>query len=154
MSSQKAKYSAFDTAIYYLTFKDRTRKEIQDKLSEKGYGNNEINEAVEKLVSYGYIDDEGYALSYIKSKKGKMGSRLIRMKLIGKGISGDIIDSSLNEVSTDEFSDIKRILMTRYGDLSDISVRRRAQGYLARRGYSYDDISSAVNSLLKEENYC
>ena len=34
---QPTTYSAFDTAIYYLTFRDRSRKELCDKLAEKGY---------------------------------------------------------------------------------------------------------------------
>ena len=58
---QPTTYSAFDTAIYYLTFRDRSRKELCDKLTEKGYEEAEIAEAVEKLMSYGYIDDERYA---------------------------------------------------------------------------------------------
>ena len=61
---QPTTYSAFDTAIYYLTFRDRSRKELCDKLAEKGYEEAEIAEAVEKLMSYGYIDDERYASSY------------------------------------------------------------------------------------------
>ena len=42
---QPTTYSAFDTAIYYLTFRDRSRKELCDKLTEKGYEEAEIAEA-------------------------------------------------------------------------------------------------------------
>ena len=48
---QPTTYSAFDTAIYYLTFRDRSRKELCDKLAEKGYEEAEIAEADEKLMS-------------------------------------------------------------------------------------------------------
>ena len=46
---QPTTYSAFDTAIYYLTFRDRSRKELCDKLTEKGYEEAEIAEAVEMM---------------------------------------------------------------------------------------------------------
>lgn len=150
MNNSKARYSAFDTAVYYLTYKARTEKELRDKLSEKGYSLKDIDAAIEKLICYGYIDDEGYALSYIKSKKGKMGARLIARKLSQKGISRDIIERKLDMADFDEYSDIKNVLLARYSDLSDLPTRRKAQGYLARRGYAYGDISDAINSLVRE----
>lgn len=151
MNNSKARYSAFDTAVYYLTFKARTEKELRDKLLEKGYGLKDIDAAIDKLSGYGYIDDESYALSYIRSRKGKMGSRLIALKLSQKGISRDIIESNLSMEDFDEYSDIKKVLSARYSDLTDLTTRRKAQGYLARRGYSYGDIANAINSLVKEE---
>lgn len=78
---QPTTYSAFDTAIYYLTFRDRSRKELCDKLAEKGYEEAEIAEAVEKLMSYGYIDDERYASSYIRNQMRAKGRRRITMEL-------------------------------------------------------------------------
>ncbi len=153
MNNSKARYSAFDTAVYYLTYKARTEKELRDKLSEKGYGLKDIDAAIGKLAFYGYIDDEGYALSYIRSKKGKMGSRLIALKLSQKGISRDVIESKLDMADFDEYSDIKKVLSTRYGDLSDLATRRKAQGYMARRGYAYEDITNAINSLVKEDEF-
>lgn len=153
MNNSKARYSAFDTAVYYLTYKDRTEKELRDKLSDKGYGIKDIDAAIGRLAGYGYIDDERYALSYIRSKKGKMGARLIALKLSQKGISRDIIESKLDMADFDEYSDIKKVLSARYSDLSDLATRRKAQGYMARRGYAYEDISNAINSLVKEDKF-
>ncbi|MCM1082766.1 MAG: recombination regulator RecX [Clostridium sp.] len=153
MSNAKARYSAFDTAVYYLTYKARTEKELRDKLSEKGYSLKEVDAAVDRLDCYGYIDDEGYALSYIRSKKGKMGARLIALKLSQKGISRDIIERKLDMADFDEYSDIKKVLSARYSDLSDLTTRRKAQGYMARRGYAYEDIANAINSLVKEDEF-
>lgn len=87
---QPTTYSAFDTAIYYLTFRDRSRKELCDKLTEKGYEEAEIAEAVEKLMSYGYIDDERYASSYIRNQMRAKGRRRITMELSGKGVDSEM----------------------------------------------------------------
>ena len=82
-----------------------------------------------------------------------MGARLIALKLSQKGISKDIIESKLDMTDFDEYSDIKKVLLARYSDLSDLATRRKAQGYMARRGYSYEDISNAINSLVKEDEF-
>ena len=69
MNNSKVRYSAFDTALYYITFKDRTKKEISTKLKEKGYSDLDIEEAILKLKEYGYINEENYAFSYIKRRR-------------------------------------------------------------------------------------
>ena len=67
MNRSKAMISAFDVAANYIAFKDRTENEVYNKLKEKGYCSQEIDDAIQKLLEYGYVNDERYALSYIRS---------------------------------------------------------------------------------------
>lgn len=114
---QPTTYSAFDTAIYYLTFRDRSRKELCDKLTEKGYEEAEIAEAVEKLMSYGYIDDERYASSYIRNQMRAKGRRRITMELSGKGVDSEMTRELCMELVPDEAETIYDLLERRYGNL-------------------------------------
>ena len=147
----KASYSAFDTAIYYLTFKDRCEKELISKLKEKGYSDFEIDETVEKLVRYGYLNDERYALSYIKSHMNNKGKRRIAMELYGKGVDSDITNQLINEVSGDESEVVFHILERRYSklDYADETQVRRMYAYFSRRGFRYEDIRQAVSKYRK-----
>ena len=124
---QQTTYSAFDTAIYYLTFRDRSRKELCDKLAEKGYEEAEITDAIEKLMSYGYIDDERYAASYIRNQMRAKGRRRITMELSGKGVDSEMTRELCMELVPDEAETVYDLLERRYGnlDFSDEGQMRR-----------------------------
>lgn len=151
MNNSKVRYSAFDTALYYITFKDRTKKEISTKLKEKGYSDLDIEEAILKLKEYGYINEENYAFSYIKSNITKKGYKLISMELMNKGVSNEIIREQLLEFEEREEDVIGNILESRYAetDFSDERALRRVYSYFARKGFRYDSISNALSFYRK-----
>lgn len=147
MSKSKAiNYSAFDTAVYYITFKDRTVKELYDKLREKGYSSQDIDESIGKLQEYGYVNDDNYAFSYIKGNINKKGSRRISMELIRKGIDKEIIYDKLSMFDDNETKVIQEALERRYrnANFDDQSERRRIFSYFVRRGFKYENISRVM----------
>lgn len=150
-NKQAITYSAFDTALYYLTFRDRSRKELCDKLMEKGYNEEEIEDAIGKLMSYGYIDDERYAKSYICSQMRAKGRRRIAMELSGKGVDAGMTRELFAELAPDEGETIYDLLEKRYGnlDFDDKSQMRRMYSFFARRGFRYEDIRRAVSQYRK-----
>ncbi len=147
----KNKKSAFDAAVNCITYRDRSRKELYDKLKEKGYSSSEIDDALDKMVYYGYINDERYAFSYIKSNINKKGSGLIERELLNKGVDDNIISNSLEEFGQDEETVISEILERRYrdADFSDEKHLRRIYGFLVRRGFKYDNICKSVANYKK-----
>ncbi len=151
MNYSKARYSAFDTALYYITFKDRTEKEIQDKLKEKGYSYSDIDVAVSKLKEYGYINEENYAFSYIKSNIHKKGYRRITSELAARGLDKDIIEEQLDMFDFSEEDTIYNILDSRFSncDMYDEKQLRRIYSFFARRGFSYGNISNALSKYRK-----
>ena len=50
-----------DYCLKLITIKDRTEKEIRTKLKEKNFDENTIEEEIEFLSNYGYINDNRYA---------------------------------------------------------------------------------------------
>lgn len=144
-------YSAFDTAIYYLTFRDRSRKELEDKLKEKGYDASEIETAIQKLTDYGYINDERYVCTYIKSQMKGKGKRRIIMELNGKGVDSELTQSVFSDVAYDETEAISDLLQRRYSnlDFEDDAQVRRMYAFFARRGFRYEDIRSVVSEYRK-----
>lgn len=155
MDNAKAGYSAFDTAINYISFKDRTVKEIQDKLREKGYSSYDIEKAVEKLRYYGYLNDSNYALSYIRSNMNKKGMKRINMELLQKGIDRSTITDISEEVEIDEVSIIGQMIERRYGDIDfeNEKEKRRIFNSFIRRGFCYENISKAMENNKKVMNF-
>lgn len=89
---------AYQSCIRKLTYKDRSRKEIYDWLTQ----NTEcdiytINRIVERLENKGYIDDERFTEEQIASlKAGLNGPNKIIKTLTKKGIPYEMIEEKLN----------------------------------------------------------
>lgn len=54
-----------DQAYRYLASRPRTEKEVRKRLSDRGFGAEEIDETIEELKNGRYIDDAAYGCSYL-----------------------------------------------------------------------------------------
>ena len=77
----------------------KTEKDIRAYLRKKGYLEDISDYVVEKMRSYGYLDDAAYARAYIEHAGKRKGSRLIAMELRQKGVSDEAIEEALSGVS-------------------------------------------------------
>lgn len=149
MVKQKNKYSAFETGLYYLSFKSRTRQELENKLREKEYSEEDINEAMNKLISYNYIDDNNYAFSYIKANISKKSKKVIAIELRKKGVDNEAIMTQLDYFEDNDEEHISVILHRRFSnvDFADRKQKDRVVAYFARRGYSFTVINNAISKI-------
>ncbi|MGN1098060.1 MAG: regulatory protein RecX [Clostridia bacterium] len=139
-----------ERAIKIVALKDRTEKELRDKLAEKGYSDEEIDDAVEFMKSYNYINDESYAEKYVAdgiNLRGH-GPRRIKTELLRRGISRDIAEAALENIEAEPRERLEEIMERRFAaaDLGNPKERNRIFGYFARRGYSSHDIWGVINS--------
>ena len=145
------KPSCRDSAVKILAVKDRTEKELRDKLLEKGYGADEADDAVEAMKGFGYIDDRAYAEKYVSDgvKLRGHGEARIRSELLRRGVSRSIVDETLAQgLAADGAERVAEIMDRRFqgADLSNPKERSRIVAYFARRGFSYSDIRGAMNA--------
>lgn len=99
-----------------------TEKRLRDKLKEGGYSSECIDEAIEYVKSFGYINDYEYACQYILfHKEGETRSRLAE-KLKFRGISGEVLERAFADVYED-------------GEEEKLHLMQ-AQRYLEKKGYS------------------
>lgn len=150
-------YSAYETAIYLLGFKDQTKAELYTKLSAKGYIEDEIKMAVDKLSDMGYVDDARYASSYIRCNLKRKGIRLIIAELERKGISSDDIDLAMEDYKEicreSERKALTQAFEKRFrdADIDDPKTRNKVISYFVRRGYTYSDVYGVIKQF---ENKC
>lgn len=142
------KRNAFEYALGYISRYVCTQKKITQKLYEKGYGKVVVEYAVEKLKSYGYIDDREYAVQYVTVNRGVKGSRRLREELAKRGVAEEYIQSALSDVSTEEDDAFALAVKHSAGnDLSDEKYVARLFRYLSYRGYGQDVIARCLSRL-------
>ena len=140
-------------ALRLLTISDRTEFQLREKLREGGFPPEAVDDAVEYVRSFHYIDDRRYAEAFIRSRKDEKSLFELRMELRKRGVGEDLADEVLQEAEPDERAVISRLFEKKYAskDLSDPKIFERAFRYFGSRGFSYEDIKAAVTEAVERE---
>lgn len=144
-----------------LAMGPRTRRQLEDKLRERGCEPEVARRVLDRMGEVGLIDDEAYAEMFVRSRQETKGlaADALRHELRGKGVSDDVIASALEEIDPEREKEqaralVARRLRTMRGLERDVQTRRLA-GFLARKGYgsgvSYQAIREAVDGLPEHQ---
>ena len=138
--------------LYLITDYDRSEQNIRQKISMAGYRGSFVDDAIDSLKEYGYIDDLRFARYYAESMRDTKGRSAfaISRSLYEKGISRDVIDTVMGELDIDEDAQILKALSSKgYNEENirqiDDKERQKLISSLMRKGFSYD----FLNSFLK-----
>lgn len=140
---------ALKKILHYCDYQDRCKKEIFAKLNTFELADNDKYFIVDFLNDEGYINDERYCRSYVKSKLNlkKWGVNKIKISLISKGVDRDIIDAVVSEIDQDSYrEELIKLLENKKINESD-PYKRKAKliRYAVSKGYSINDVMEIVN---------
>ncbi len=137
--------------LYLIADYDRSEQNIRQKISMAGYRGRFVDDAIDSLKEYGYIDDLRFARYYAESMRDTKGRSAfaISRSLYEKGISRDVIDTVMGELDIDEEAQILKALSSKgYNEDNirqiDDKERQKLISFLMRKGFSYDLISIYV----------
>lgn len=138
--------AARDKALYYLQFSGKTEAELRKKLAEQGFLPASVDSAVAFLKHYRYLDDEDYVRRYLEKNRRKKSRKQMLYELRQKGVAQEVLEAVLEEMPVDEEAQIEAILTKkRYaGEAASREERQKMTACLARKGFSYDAIQSAL----------
>ena len=89
---KKNKKTAVEAAYAFLASRMRTTAEVRRHLESKGYGENEITDAINELIGMRYLDDYLYALRYYEyNHEKKRGVLRAERELMEKGIDRESV---------------------------------------------------------------
>ena len=142
-----AEPDALEAALAALQRKERTAHELALLLKRRGFRLEEIDEALNRLLQAGAVDDERFARRYAEDKRelAGWGAERIREALLERGVPGAVVEAVLSSDSySDQLERAREILIRRGRTLTRNPDRRRALEYLIRRGYDYEIAYEAV----------
>ena len=142
---------AKNAAYRFLTYRPRSRAEIEAKLADKGF-NDAITAAVlADLARFGYVNDLQFARDWTRGRirlRG-FGRRRIGLELKNKGIGQEMIRDVFAEVFSGE-AEIETAKLVAEKRLNTMKVldretrRRRLAGFLERKGFSFEIIRTVM----------
>lgn len=140
-------------AMRLLEHMDRTEKGLTDRLRQEGFSGEAIEDAMNYVKSFGYINDARYAQHYISYRLGIKSKQKILQELTAKGIDRETAQTAWEEAAEleepDEKELLRRTVEKKYspGTVLDDREIRRLYAYLARRGFRSGDILSVLEQM-------
>lgn len=153
--AEKSRQRTFDRAVNLLTYKPRSITELRERLLEKDWTNEQIvDEVIEKLKFYGYLNDAQFAKSFAASqiRQKPVGKRVLKQKLVQKKLDRETVEEALEKAleETPEEEIIERAIAKRLRLKGKPETREDAKkfyDYLLRQGFSYDLVSSKMREI-------
>jgi regulatory protein len=150
---------AYNKAVHYLARRMRSEKEINDYLVSKEIDEPVINEILHKLTAQKYINDEEFALAYVRTQANTTdkGPNVIKMELKEKGITEGILIQALEEYPLEQQIDKAAKISKKFYDKNtkeSLKIQKqKLENLLLRKGYTYEVINIAVNEAsIKNED--
>ena len=140
---------AYEKGLDLLSRRSYSKKELYQKLKLK-YGDSASERAIEKLLYFGYLNDEEYARIYARYlyETKKYDIKRISMELKLKGIDREITENVTKTLDNEPITRIIEMLSTKFSNgFKDEKTKNRFIAKLQRMGYSWNDIKSAFSEF-------
>lgn len=139
-------------AYHLLYFRPRTEAEIRRRLGKITKEEALIDKAVAKLKDLNYLNEEEFVRRWQEDRQTfkPKGIKLIKLELQRLGVEKETIDKVLNDKNRISFSQVelatralqKKILL--YKNLPKREFKQKLSQFLARRGFDWETIETAV----------
>lgn len=135
-------------ALSLLTDMDRTEAQLRQKLKQKAYEEDVVEQAIEYVKSFGYIDDAKYAQRFVENRKKTKSKQEMSAMLSQKGVKRELITEALDTcyTSEDAVEAIRHLAEKKHYSFQESTDKEKKKicEYLLRKGFYYDDIRQVI----------
>jgi regulatory protein len=141
---------AYNRALHYLTRRMRSEGEVRTYLAEKEIDAPIIQEAILKLYEYKFLNDEQYAIAYVRTQMNTTdkGTIVIKRELKDRGISEELIEKAIQEYPHEAQLETAQKLCLKMVNKnkkdSDLVLKQKLEQMLVRKGYTFEIIADAM----------
>lgn len=143
---------AKERALYLITYRDHSKKELITKLKQD-YDELICYQVADKMENIGFINDENYArkLAHDLILVKKMGKRGAIYKMTQKGIDKDLAQECIDEIDIDPVEQLIEVIKRKYTRyLNDQKGIAKISNAFLRQGHSYSDVKSALSACISD----
>lgn len=133
----------------YLWKKTRPSKHRAQKtgtiVERQGVSKEVADRVLARLIEKKYLDDEKFARFWLDNRFMKKGASLrrLRLELAQKGVEKEIVERVIAENIRSDEEELQKIIAKKRYRYPD---QQKFMQYLARQGFSFDDIKAALSS--------
>jgi recX family len=141
-----------DTSVKYIDRRLRSINELRDYLKNKEEDTIIIEEVIDKLIDYKYLDDDRFTKAFIKDKLNftNWGDYKIKNELKRLGVNEEIIYNNISNIDDNIFYErINKIIdkdISINKKYSGIKLKNKIYNHLLTLGYSKEKVISIINN--------
>ena len=145
-------FSLRERALGYLSRREYSYKELQQKLQGYAEEQDDLPALLEDFKKRGWLSEERYTEQVVHARKGKFGSLRVAHELREHGVAEDLVAKAVAEVKSDEVANARAICRKKF----DAPPTNREQWakqarFLQSRGFSFDVIKQVLRDDPDEE---
>jgi regulatory protein len=148
----------YTRALEYSLMRPHSMREVRDYLyrktrdtmtktgqMKKGVSVELTNRVFDRLLEKGYVDDEKFTRFWVENRNVSKGAshRKIVSELRSKGVESSIIERHVDQSLRNDIDELQKVIAKKRARYPD---EQKLMQYLARQGFSYDDIKQALIS--------
>ena len=130
--------------LYKKTLSQKYKSKRTGELLERSGVSQAVADRVfERLIEKGHVDDEKFARYWVENRSLTKGTsrRKLQAELQAKGIDRAVIEQYLSVSERSDEHELQKIIVRKRSRYPD---EQKLMQYLARQGFSYDDIKAAL----------
>ena len=132
-----------EIAARALQHRDRSRRELEERLARAGIDEERRNDALETLERVGYVDDQRFAGARAEALAGRgYGDEWIRHDLAEHGVAAEAVAGAIGALVPE--AERASALVERLGSTPKTGAR------LARKGFGQDALEAALRIDVAE----
>ena len=141
-----------DTSVKYIDRRLRSINELRDYLKNKEEDTIIIEEVIDKLINYKYLDDDRFTKAFIKDKLNftNWGDYKIKNELKILGVNEEIIYNNISNIDDNIYYErINKIIdkdISINKKYSGIKLKNKIYNHLLTLGYSKEKVISIINN--------
>jgi len=139
----------YNRALRYIAMRPRSRWEMEFYLQRKDASPPLIEQILNKLSDIGLIDDEKFAQAFVNDRRllRPTSRRKMMLELRKKRVSSEAIEAALGSDTAPETTALKEVIERKLRQSKYRDDELKLMQYLARQGFRYDDIKTALAKL-------
>ena len=143
-----------ERALSLLSYRQRSIKELEEKLLDRGFATDDIAPVIERLVELGFLDDRAFARDFAASRLSNKhwGSIKIARELKIKGVNAEKITITLSDIGEENEQQVARQALRKWlriktrSDELNHETTLKAKRFLHSKGFPFSIIHAAIES--------
>ena len=140
MSNDSSRDDALQIAMKFCGYRERSKKEVEDKLKAKSFNHKIIKVCIDRLVELDFLNNIRFSKSFSRGKNNnnRWGKNKIKFHLKNKGLTNDEINRGIESIDEESYFNILKKNIELYNKKLKEPTRNKLIGHLINKGYEMD----------------
>tara|TARA_A100000164_G_C21873313_1_gene756348 strand:+ start:715 stop:1158 length:444 start_codon:yes stop_codon:yes gene_type:complete len=140
MSDDLSRDDAMQIAMKFCGYRERSKKEVEDKLIAKNFNQKIIKVCIERLVELDFLNNIRFSKSFSRGKNNnnRWGKNKIQFHLKNKGLTYDEINIGIESIDEESYLNILKKNIELYNKKLKEPDRNKLIRHLINKGYEMD----------------